>query len=111
MIDVCEKLLMSHLSTHTVRVLFSDTMPMNFSESADGAVRAFPFLAGVRVGNKRLCEKRRQFPVQCVVQKSVPNARFVNIARFRIGDFEMLICRMRIFFRGKLAMERDKIRH
>ena len=111
MIDVCEKLF-DVAFEHPYRpsiILRHDAD--EFSESADGAVRAFPFLAGVRVGNKRLCEKRRQFPVQCVVQKSVPNARFVNIARFRIGDFEMLICRMRIFFRGKLAMERDKIRH
>ena len=49
--------------------------------------------------------------MQCVMQKPVPNARLMNIARFRIGDFEMLICRVRIFFRGKLTMERDKVRH
>ena len=46
-----------------------------------------------------------------MMQKPVTNACFMNITRFRIGDFEMLICRMRIFFHGKLAVKRDDVRH
>ena len=49
--------------------------------------------------------------MQCVMQKPVPNAGFMYIARFRISDFEMLIYQMRIFFGGKLTVEHDKICH
>ena len=45
------------------------------------------------------------------MQKPVSDTRLMNIARFRIGDFEMLICRVRIYFGGKLAMKRDDVRH
>ena len=111
MIDVCEKLFDIALEhPHRPNVVLRNNAN-EFSESAESAVRTFPVLAGVRVGNKRLREKWRQLPVQCVMQKPVPNAGFMNITRFRIGDFEMLICRVRIYFGGKLAMKRDDVRH
>lgn len=45
------------------------------------------------------------------MQKPIPDARFMNVARFRIGDFEMLVCRMDVHFRNKLEVERDDVRH
>ena len=110
-IDVCEKL--SDVAfEHPYRPDVVLRNPADeFSESAESAMRPFPVLAGVRVGNKSLCEKRRQLPVQCVMQKPVPNAGFMNIARLRIGYLEMLIRGMNVCFRRKIAVKRDYVHH
>lgn len=111
MIDICEKLFdVAFEHPYCPNIVFRNDTD-EFSEPAESAVRAFSVLARIRVRYKCFLEKWRQFSMQCVMQKPVPNAGFMNIARFRIGDFEMLICRMRIFFRGKFAMERNNIRH
>src|SRR3990167_2196508 len=83
MINICEKLSdVAFEQPYGTDVIFrNDTN--EFSEPAKSAMRPLPILAGIRVGNKRLCKKWRKFPVQCVMQKPVPNAGFMNITRFR----------------------------
>ena len=68
MSDVCEKF--SDVAfEHPYRPsVVLGNLADEFSESAESAMRPFPVLAGVRVGNKSLCEKRRQLPVQSVMQ-------------------------------------------
>ena len=46
-----------------------------------------------------------------MMQQPVPNARFVNVPRFSIGYLEMLIRRMGVSFRRKIAVKRNDISH
>lgn len=46
-----------------------------------------------------------------MMEQSVPNARLVNVARFRVSYLERLICGMSIGFGNKITMKRNNIRH
>jgi hypothetical protein len=72
---------------------------------------AFVVLARIRIGNKCLGKKWQQLPMDCMMQQSVPNACLVNVARFRIGNFERLVCGVLVCFGGKIAVQRNNVCH
>jgi len=79
------------------------------AEAIYRTVRAFDAPTRVRVENKFGVEVRIQYPVYGVMQKPVPNARFMNVTRFRIVDPECLIRSVLVGLVEKLAVQGENI--
>jgi len=74
-------------------------------------MRSLPEAAGIRVGYECAVEKRIEFSVQCVMYEPVAYARLVDIARFRVADFEMVIAAVAIGTCRKFVMQGEDVLH
>ena len=74
-------------------------------------MRPFPHAARVRIRDKRPVKERVEDTVDRMVQEPVTNARFVNVARFRIGDFERMITAMAVIVLDNLITKLYDIIH
>ncbi len=63
----------------------------NLDSSLQRFVSAFIFSARITVENKTLIEQRHQHLINCLVDQSFRNRRFVNNSRFWINDMKLLI--------------------
>lgn len=75
------------------------------SKHVHRSVRSFPFSARIRVRDKGAVEKGVEFAIKRVVEKPIAHARFVDIARLRVIDFEVFIPSMLVGARDKIGVE------
>ena len=55
------------------------------------SVRTLSHSAGIRIRSECFVEEWVEFAVERMVQKSVSNRGFVDVAGFGVGDFKMLV--------------------
>jgi hypothetical protein len=91
-----------------VRVVLRDFESL-VAETIYGSVCAFDASTRVRVKNKFWIEVRIQDSVNGVMQKPIPDGRFVNVARFWIIDPERLIGPVTVRLIEKVAMQRENM--
>lgn len=74
-------------------------------------MRTMFFATGVRVGDKRLIEKRVELSVERVMYESVAHARLVYVAGLWVGYAEVLIAAMRVDFGFEVCVKLEDIVH
>ena len=94
MVDACEELADVALKYPAGACVILTHGISERPETVHRSVCPLVVAAGERVGDKGFVEERIELAVYRVVDKSVAHARFVNIARLRIGYFERLIAAM-----------------
>lgn len=55
------------------------------------SVRALPYSAGIGVGDEQSVKEWVEDTIEGVVQEPVAHARFVDVTRLRVANFEMLV--------------------
>jgi hypothetical protein len=91
-----------------VRVVLRDFESL-VAETIYGSVCAFDASTRVRVENKFWIEVRIQDSVNGVMQKPIPDGRFVNVARFWIVDPKRLIRPVLICFVRELLVQAENV--
>ena len=54
--------------------------------------------------DEKFVKERVQNSVDGVMEQSIPNARFVDVARFGVGDIECLVWGMDVFFQYQIII-------
>jgi hypothetical protein len=80
-------------------------------ESVHSPVRSFSKATRVRVTDEDAIEEWIELAVESVMDEPIAHARFVDVARLRVGYFEMFISTMTIGARSEVVMKLKYILH
>ena len=81
------------------------------SKTIDGFVHSFVVAAGERVGDERFVEKRIENAVDGVVQETVTDSGFVDMATFGVGDVEAVIGGVLVGVVNEVSMKCQDVIH
>ena len=105
MVDIREKLFDVAFQNPASAGVVAARLMRKQTKSIQSSMATFSKLTRKRIGDKSLSEKGIKSPIDGVMEKSVPDARLVDVPGFRVADVKGLIFAVFVSMIPQIFME------